>query len=177
MLFHGKKSLFILLVFCCSSLVAESELFLPLGLHWSSSKESLLKTLATKGGKVLKKTHSFDGEEIIVTGLPGKGLKQSIFLYDQGKLTAIEYQYGLSSWKEREYDQFFDNFKNLLEQKYGLATILNKGDKPLVNEQGIEYLLKDSQWRQSSLVLDLCYFKAKKGKDFYYNVSLHYKKP
>lgn len=178
--FYKKNTFFLLLVFVpWLSLQAVQQIKVPLGCSWGDDPAKL-EELIHAGGLTLVGTEtipSIQKKVMTVRGVIGMALKQNIFVFQKEELVEIEYQYGNSNWDDKKYQEFFDNFRRMFENKYGPGTPLKKAASLQNNSEGIATSIIGYEWAQSFCVLDLFYYTAECGDQRYRLVSVHYKMP
>lgn len=166
--------LFIALFFLAPSIASQYEIKIPLGLTWGDSIEKLEGMAGPGGFSITAREETVNKTIITVHGLLGTALKENLFFFQKNALTEIEYRYGNPTWKEEQYEEFFNSFRRMYDAKYGAGTQLIHMISKKQNELMIS--LTGYQWRNSSCVLDLYYYSAKQLEEFSYRlVSLHYK--
>lgn len=180
LLFTPFRTIFLLMLWLpWISLQSAQHIKVPLGCSWGDTPEKLEELIHT-GGLTLISTETVPSTQkklITVQGVLGTALKQTIFIFQKEALLEIEYQYDNPHWDEKKYQEFFENFRRLFENKYGPGTALIK-TTPSQKENGyIGTSLTGYEWTQSSCILDLFYYTATRGNQHYHLISAHYKMP
>lgn len=180
-LFFQKKIIFVYLLFSLPAicLQAAQQIKVPLGCSWGDDSAKL-EELIHAGGLTLVSSETIPSSQkkiVTVCGVIGAALKQNIFVFQKEELIEIEYQYGNSNWDDKKYQEFFDNFRRMFENKYGPATPLTKAAALKNNPGGITTSIIGYEWAQSFCILDLFYYTAERGSQQYRLVSVHYKMP
>lgn len=174
-----KALLLLLLYFFCSSLQAVQQLKIPLGCSWGDDPAKL-EELIHAGGLTLVNSETIPSTQkklITVRGVIGAALKQNIFVFQKEELIEIEYQYGDPKWDAKKYQDFFDNFRRMFENKYGPGTPLTKTAGSSTDAYGVATSITGYEWAQSFCILDLFYYTAEKKNQQYRLISVHYKMP
>lgn len=180
-LFFQKKHAIVLLLLCFSwgSLYAVEQIKVPLGCSWGDD-QARLDELIHAGGLTMVSSETIPATQkkvVTVRGVIGAALKQNIFVFQKEELTEIEYQYGNANWDEKKYQEFFDNFRRMFENKYGLGTQLTKTTPPQTDSSGVTTSISGYEWEQSFCILDLFYYTAERSNQHYRLISVHYKMP
>jgi len=161
------------------SLQAVQQLKVPLGCSWGDDPAKL-DELVHAGGLTIVSSEMIPSTQkkvMTVRGVIGAALKQNIFVFQKEELVEIEYQYGDPKWDTKKYQEFFDNFRRMFENKYGPGTLLTKTAASQLDSSGVTTSISGYQWAQSTCVLDLFYYTAERGDQRYRLVSVHYKMP
>lgn len=169
----------LLLYFFCDPLQAVQQIKVPLGCSWGDDPAKL-EELIHAGGLTLVSSETIPATQkklMTVRGVIGAALKQNIFVFQKEELVEIEYQYGDPKWDEKKYQEFFDNFRRLFENKYGPGTPLTKRAGSSADAYGVATSISGYEWTQSFCILDLFYYTAEKKNQQYRLVSVHYKMP
>lgn len=149
---------------------------IPLGLAWGDLPQSLEMMAKPGGFTIVGQEEVGDKNILTVHGLLGTALQQTLFIYKKNVLVEIEYRYGNPAWKKENYETFFNSFRRMYDEKYGMGTLLAQ---PAPKKKLVEITtsLIGYEWSQSSCNLDLFFFSAESVDHSYYLVSLHYKMP
>ncbi len=178
--FQKKRALFLLfLCFPWGSLHAVQQIKVPLGCSWGDD-QAKLDELIHAGGLTMVSSEVIPATQkkvVTVRGVIGAALKQNVFVFQKEELIEIEYQYGNASWDAKKYQEFFDNFRRMFENKYGPGTQLTKTTAPQTDQYGVITSISGYEWEQSFCTLDLFYYTAEKNNQHYRLVSVHYKMP
>lgn len=180
-LFFQKTRAFFLLFLCLPwiPLQAVQQLKVPLGCSWGDDPAKL-DELIHSGGLTMVSSETIPSTQkklVTVRGVIGTALKQNIFVFQKEELVEIEYQYGDSKWDAKKYQEFFDNFRRMFENKYGPGTPLTKAAGSATDPYGVTTSISGYEWVQSFCILDLFYYTAQKNDQTYRLISAHYKMP
>lgn len=180
-LFFEKKIIFCFLLAALPwiSLQAVQQIKVPLGCSWGDDPAKLEELIHT-GGLTMVSSETLPSSQkklVTIRGVIGAALKQNIFVFQKEQLVEIEYQYGNSTWDDKKYQEFFDNFRRLFESKYGPGTPLTKAGALKNSSSAVATSITGYEWAQSFCVLDLFYYTAERGDHRYRLVSVHYKTP
>jgi hypothetical protein len=179
--FQKKRACLLLSLFFLpwSALHAAQQIKVPLGCSWGDDLEKLNQLIRT-GGLTLLHTETVPLNQkkvVTVTGVIGTALQKNLFTFQQEQLIEIEYRYGDKKWDAKKYGEFFDNFREMFERKYGPAMLLINTTIPPASPHHISSSIIGYRWAQSPSVLDLYYYSAEQKNRHYYLVSVHYKTP
>jgi hypothetical protein len=147
----------------------------PFGLEWGESAIPLEQALLGAGGKIVERAKGGGGTETWqVEGLPQLALRRAVFELRDGKLTAVELQYGKDDWTAANYDGFVQNVRQRIEEKRGAGKLIARKQE---TERGILQTLLGYRWDLPSGSLELVYFAAQNPANLYRTVSLRYAAP
>lgn len=150
---------------------------IPLGLAWGDAPQNLENMAKPGGFSILHQEESGDKTILTVHGLVGTALQETLFTYKKNALVEIEYRYGNPAWKSQNYQDFFNSFRRMYDEKYGAGNPLAPSAAKKSNPPGITTSLTGYEWNQASCNLDLFLFSAEGDGHTYYLISLHYKAP
>ena len=177
---YKKSIIFLLFLFSpWISLYAVEQIKVPLGCSWGDD-QARLDELIHAGGLTMISSEAIPTTQkkvVTVRGVIGAALKQNIFVFQKEELVEIEYQYGNANWDAKKYQEFFDNFRRMFENKYGPGTPLSKTTNAQTDLGGIITSINGYEWAQSFCILDLFYYTAERGDQRYRLISVHYKMP
>lgn len=184
-LFITRVAVLCVLVFLFSSPLTASDkttyrhqnIRIPLGLAWGELPQNLESIAKSGGFTIVHREENGDKTTLTVHGLVGTALKETLFIYKKNALVEIEYRYGNPSWKKQNYQDFFDSFRRMYDEKYGAGNVLTPSTARKKDPFGITTSLVGYEWNQASCNLDLFYFSAEGSTQSYRLISLHYKAP
>lgn len=145
----------------------------PFGFHWAEGKKEITKAIDRAGARIVDKSVVEGREAWTIEGLVQPALQRTIVYFGSDKdLVEVELQYQHSDWDLVAYEEFLNSARQLLETRYGPATVLAKDKKP---EGDVMQTVVGYEWRKPSGSIQLFFFSAERNKDVYRSVSLHYR--
>ncbi|MCX6978056.1 MAG: hypothetical protein NTX04_09005, partial [Verrucomicrobia bacterium] len=152
------------------ALSADHELAPPFRLHWGESAIHLEEALLGTTAKIVERQTLPDSREVWkVQGLPGIALQQVNFYLHKSQLVEVELQYWKDDWSPQTYEEFMQNVRQGLEEKF-------QAGKPLTRQQstehGIARTLLGFRWEVGPAAIELFYFAAQDPKNVFRSISL-----
>jgi hypothetical protein len=145
----------------------------PFGLHWAEGRKEITKAVSRAGARIVDKSTVEGREAWTIEGLVQPALQRTIVYFDSDQeLVEVELQYQHSDWDLVAYEEFLRGARQLLEARYGPATVLAKEKKP---QGDVMQTVVGYQWKKPSGSIQLFFFSAERNNDIYRSVSLHYR--
>jgi hypothetical protein len=145
----------------------------PFGFHWAEGPKQIVKAIARAGARIVDKSMVEGRETWTIEGLIQPALQRTIVYFGDDKdLVEVELQYQQADWDLVAYEEFLNNARQRLEDRYGPATVLAKDKKP---EGDVMQTIVGYEWKKPSGRIQLFFFSAERNNDIYRSVSLHYR--
>jgi hypothetical protein len=149
---------------------------LPFNLAWGDTQPRLASLFAGVGSKITEKKATNQGETWTVQGLIAPGLQASLFTFQQGMLTGVEFDYGQPDWDTAKYNEVMGQLRRRLEGLCGGAGEMVRRESGKDTDSGIRQTLMGYQWNRGDTLVQLFYFSAEEtAKSLTYRtISVHY---
>jgi hypothetical protein len=145
----------------------------PFGFRWAEGKKEITKAIGRAGARIVDKSIVEGRDAWTIEGLVQPALQRTIVYFGSDKdLVEVELQYQHSDWDLVAYEEFLNGARQMLEARYGPATVLAKDKKP---QGDVMQTVVGYEWKKPSGSIQLFFFSAERNNDVYRSVSLHYR--
>ena len=149
---------------------------LPYNLIWGDTQNRLASLFAGVGAKITDKKTEAKNEVWTVQGLIAPNLQSSMFTFQDGRLAALEFDYGQAEWDLAKYNEVMGQFRRLLEAKCEKPGEMISRDADQPTADGLKQSLMGYQWSRGDTLVQLFYFSAEDPVKSlaYRSISVHY---
>lgn len=144
----------------------------PFGLAWGVNKDRLATLLKGANAKVVERRMVAGREAWSVEGLLQAHLCRTVFYFRGDGLNEAELQYQDKDWLDSDYNDFLNQLRVSLENKFGTGRLIARSKSP---QGDVTQTLTGYEWVQPGNAVQLIYFSAENPSQFFRMVSLHYK--
>jgi hypothetical protein len=123
----------------------------PFGIAWGESENQVAQLLEGVKAQIVNTRTASEKEIWEVTGLLQRGLKETIFVFKNGNLTAVELVYRSGNWNAALYDDFFWRVHYRIYGKFGKGSLLSAFNKDEIDKDCLSW---GYEWRQASTAID-----------------------
>ncbi len=162
-----------LLLHGASLLAAEVEAITPpFGLSSVETRARVARLIEEAHVRLAQKETVEGAETWTVEGFDQPGLSAVVFRFAGDNLDEVELQYHEPTWSLKQFGEFMEQLKQVLDHKYGRAELLAHARGP---EKDVSQTVVGYRWAQQSQALDLVFYSAERQPLAFRLLSLRYK--
>jgi hypothetical protein len=144
----------------------------PFGLAWGEKEERMERLLTAAKATIVERKTVEGREKWDVEGLVQSGLKRTVFYFKSGGLVEVELQYQKDDWEQAKYEEFMGQVRERLDQRFGPGQLI--ADKTEPTGEIVQRMVK-WKWNQNNAAVELNFFSAKRDKQVFRTLSVHYR--
>lgn len=150
---------------------------LPYNMEWSDTPQRLASLFAGVGAKVADKKSTGQTEVWTVQGLIAPDLQASLFTFQAGSLTAMEFDYGQTDWDLPKYNEKMGLLRRVMEGRCGGPGELVSRDTAQEPGSTVKQTFTGYHWSRGDTLVELFYFSAEDtAKSLTFRtISVHYR--
>lgn len=148
----------------------------PFGLRWGETPDRLEKLLTGAKATITERRVIEGRTAWTVEGLLQQGLQRTVFYFRDDGLVEVELQYDNPEWDTAKYDEFMNDVRRKVEQKFGTGRLIARSKTPETTPDGpVTQTVVGYKWEKNAGTIQLFYYAAENATNTWRTVSVHYK--